>query len=138
MKSKFELNDSMDTLIINDNYRRNILIINVLFVTKIVLAILILIKSNFNLGDFTSKIYVIIGSISLIAIIWFQFKRTTDSKIPIRLIQNFKTWNNIGGKRYTLKLKTGKSRDLFFYGDNYTKELDSLKELLSKCNVPVH
>ncbi len=138
MKNKFGLNDSQDTLIINDNYGRNIFLGNLLLIIKVVVAILILTKSNFNLNELISQIYIIIGSICLIALIWFQLKRTTDSTIPIHLIHKFKTRNIVGGKRYTLKLKNGKSRDLVFYGDDYTKELDSLKELLTKCNIPVY
>ncbi len=138
MKNKFKLNETKDTLIIDDKYRRFIFLLRFVLISHVIIALIYIYISNFTLTEGVTQVYTVTGTICLLALIWFPFIRSTKNEILLSEIKYLKIRNIIGGQRYSIRLKNGKRRDINLDAKQYFNDFENLKLLISKNNIPLH
>ena len=136
MENKFRLNDTEDSLIIDDNYKTKITFLTILLVINAITSFIILYTTDFDFSEVITLIHAFIGTISLITLIWFWINRVIDNQIAFKDISLLKTRNIFGSPRYTIVLINGKCRDINLDRKNYFNEFETLKELFAQKDIP--
>jgi len=111
MKIKF--NEKEKSIEINDGLKTQNLMIKVTLIITLINSILfpffVLDKKQLELRVF---IWIILGLVSLIMLIYQIMKKSTSEKLNLSEISSLTEKQVFGRKRFSLKLKNGKLRDL--------------------------
>ena len=111
MKIKF--NEKEKSIEINDGLKtQNLMIkvtLNITLINSILFPFFVLDKKQLELRVF---IWIILGLVSLIMLIYQIMKKSTSEKLNLSEISSLTEKQVFGRKRFSLKLKNGKLRDL--------------------------
>lgn len=103
---------STQTLEIKDDVKFQYLIVKILMLLNIVNAVLRLVNLDVEKYDIMEYFWIVIGTISLIALYVFSFKFSTAQKIKVEDIKHLNEKSIFGRKRFSLSLTNGKKRIL--------------------------
>lgn len=103
-----EFNQSIE---IKDGLKSYVFLINVLMTLNLVTATLNLSDIEVPFG-LMKVIWLVLGGISIFILYNSIFKKSTIEKIPVDQIKELNQRNFLGRKKYFIKLKNGKTRDL--------------------------
>ncbi len=132
-KVKLRINEKEGSIEINDSLETKyyiLIFINVLNIINAVLNWFYPIKKNFH---FFQVIWVLLGIISCIILIYLFTKKSSSSKIPIELVQNLKERTFLGKKKFSLQLTNGKQRELPNVKNK--SEILALRNVLSEIGI---
>lgn len=101
-----------NTLEIKDNLKMHFMLLRFIFIINVANAVL-RIYNNYLAGVQDQPILIILGVISALALLYMR-SRSTQEIIPIDEIEYLKEKKMLGNRRFFLKLKNGKTRNLPF------------------------
>lgn len=131
MKVKF--NESENAIDIKDGLKSQYLILKILMILNLANAIIRIFGKATTEYGFMEYIWIGLGIISLVALLMFLFKMSTADKILIEEITELEEKTVFGKKRFSLKLKNGKKRNLGSFKDQF--ELAKANELFTKIGI---
>ncbi|TXD80542.1 hypothetical protein ESY86_20770 [Subsaximicrobium wynnwilliamsii] len=102
-------------------------------ILNLISAVFQLINLNETGIGFKEIIFFFTGTISIIILYIFIFKKSTLEKIPINKIERLNEKSIFGKKRFSLKLKNGMKRDLTELKTQ--TEYNELKKLFSEIGI---
>ena len=138
MKNKilknFFFNSEKSVLKIDDNLKWNYFLIRSAVGLTVINSVLFPLGSDEPLFSFRTLIWVILGIICLLLLLYSLIKKSTSAEIPLSEIEEFRQKVLLGRKRHSLLLKNGKKRDLYFKS---SAEMAAIKDLLTTRDIPV-
>ena len=127
-------NESENTIEIKDGLKTQYWMINIMAILNIINSILfpvfVLEKKQMEWFGF---IWVIIGIASVIGLIYQIWKKTASEKLNLSEINSLTEKQIFGRKRFSLKLKNGKLRDLMEMKDK--SDINKTKELFKSIGI---
>ena len=130
---KIKYNETEKTIEINDGLKNQYLILKILMILNLTNALIRIFGKNTTEYGFIEYFWIGLGLISLIVLFMFIFKMSTADKISIREIKRLEEKNVFGQKRFALKLKNGKKRNLGNFKDQF--ELVKARELFTEIGI---
>lgn len=97
---------------INDRMKNHIFMMNFVFTLNLISAVFQLITLSSTQWNWMGFIWLFIGGISVYALIHYNIKKTGVERIKIKDINSLESFQFLGVKKCSLKLKNGKTRDL--------------------------
>ena len=111
MKIKF--NETEKTIEIKDGLKKQYLLMNISLIFTLVNSVLFpLFVLDEKQMEWMGFIWIILGIFSIVLFIYQILKKTTSEKLNISEISSLNEKQVFGRKRFSLKLKNGKFRDL--------------------------
>lgn len=120
---KIELNESENSIEIKDGLKNEYLIFKILMILNLANAVIRIYGKQTTEYGFIEYIWIGFGIISLVVLFMFLFKMSTAENIPVEQIGRLEEKTVFGKKRFTLKLKNGKKRNL----GNFKTQYDLIK-----------
>jgi len=130
---KIKYNESENSIEIKDGLKNQYLILKILMILNLANAIIRIFGKQTTEYGFIEYIWIGLGIISLIVLFMFLFKMSTAEKISIGEITGLEEKIVFGKKRFSLKLKNGKKRNLGNFKDQF--ELAKARELFTKIGI---
>ncbi len=130
---KIEINESERFIKIKDLAKFNYYMLMGILVLVVTNAILNLRNTDENNFDWFAITYLIMGAICFLLLLYNTFKKTAANKINFNKIESLKEKTVFGRKRFSLKLKNGKLRDLYELKSEV--EINALKETFNKVGI---
>ena len=127
---KIELNESEKAIEIKDELKNQYLLLKILMILNLANAIVRIFGKKTTEYGFFEYIWIGMGVISLVILIVFLFKMSTAEKISIEEISRLEEKIVFGKKRFALKLKNGKKRNLGNFKDPF--DMAKARELFNK------
>ncbi len=127
MKIKYD--DESNSLVIKDNLKMHLMLINLLMIINIINAVLTF-YNNSLAGVKTGWFIITLGVVSLI-ILFFSFSKSTLEIVPLDGIDYFIEKSVLGRKRFSLKLKNGKIRNLYLR----KTDISQFEKLMDQLNI---
>ena len=109
---KIEFNESENSIEIKDGLKNQYLILKILMILNLANAIIRIFGKQTTEYGFIEYFWIGVGIISLVVLFMFLFKMSTAEKISIREITGLEEKMVFRKKRFALKLKNGKKRNL--------------------------
>lgn len=130
---KIEFNESENSIEIKDGLKNQYLILKILMILNLANAIIRIFGKRTTEYGFIEYFWVGLGIISLVFLFMFIFKMSTAEKISIGEITELEEKRIFGKKRFSLKLKNGKKRNLGNFKDQF--ELAKARELFTEIGI---
>lgn len=130
----FTFDATNSTFKIDDNLKWNYFLIRTAGGLTVVNSILFPLGSEEHLLSFSNLAWFIVGTASLLLLLYSLLKKSTTSEIAASEIAALLQRNFFGKTRYSLLLKNGKKRDLYF---ETAAEMAAVRELLTTKQIPV-
>ena len=125
--------ESENSIEIKDGLKNQYLILKILMILNLANAIIRIFGKQTTEYGFIEYIWIGLGIISLIVLFMFLFKMSTAEKISIGEITGLEEKIVFGKKRFSLKMKNGKKRNLGNFKDQF--ELAKARELFTKTGI---
>jgi len=130
---KISYNESDRAIEIRDGLKTHVLLIKVLMFLNLASSVLNLLDLSAANFGFVKLIWIFLGTVSLIVLYRFTFKKSTLENIPIAQIKGLSESVFLGRKKYFLELQNGKRRDLLEIKTD--AEFKELKKMFSKIGI---
>jgi len=130
MKSIIEFNKNTNSLTINDGLKNNSLIMNFLMFLNILNSALRVFKKN--ISDFEFYLWIFIGLISILVLLYKFFKTVSSKEIKVDNIKYLKIKEVFGNERFSLILKNGKKRIVII-----RKNSSEIKNTISDIGIKI-
>ncbi len=130
---KIEFNESEKSIVIKDGLKNQYLILKILMILNLANATIRIFGKQTTEYGLVEYFWIGLGVISLVVLIVFLFKMSTEEKISITEINRLEEKTVFGKKRFSLKLKNGKKRNLGNFKDQF--ELAQARELFTKIGI---
>ncbi len=130
---KIEIDETGKFIKIKDIVRFQYFIQYLLLGMIIANAIIWFIKLNQNYPGWLEIIWIIMGVVGIILLLYLLFKKSAAEKIDIDKIDSLKEKTVFGRKRFYIKLKNGKQRNL--YELNSKSQITELKKHLIRSEL---
>jgi len=127
MKIKYD--EESKSLIIKDNLKMHLMLINLLMIINIVNAVLTFYNNNLA-GVKTGWFIIVLGLVSLVILI-LSYTRSTLKKVPLDDIDYLIEKRVFGNKRFSLKLKDGKIRNIYLKKD----DVSEFEKIIHQLNI---
>ncbi|MDT0540689.1 hypothetical protein [Croceitalea sp. P059] len=130
---KIEYIETEKTIQIKDGLKNQYLFIKILMILNLTNALIRIFGKNTNEYGFIEYFWIGLGLLSLIILVMFIIKMSTSEKISIEEIKGLEEKTVFGKKRFALKLKNGKKRNLGNFKDQF--ELVKARELFTEIGI---
>ena len=130
MKSIIEFNKNTNSLTINDGLKNNSLIMNFLMFLNILNSALRVFKKN--ISNFEFYLWIFIGLISILVLLYKFFKTVSSKEIKVDNIKYLKIKEVFGNERFSLILKNGKKRIVII-----RKNSSEIKNTISDIGIKI-
>jgi len=130
MKSIIEFNENTNSLTINDGLKNNSLIMNFLMFLNILNSALRVFKKN--ISNFEFYLWIFIGLISILVLLYKFFKTVSSKEIKVDNIKYLKIKEVFGNERFSLILKNGKKRIVII-----RKNSSEIKNTISDIGIKI-
>ncbi len=134
---KIAYNETDRTLEINDGIENYHLVIKFVLTLNVINAILNLsayIKAGWAVPNLVQGIWMFLGSISLVLLFQFWFRKATTKTIPFDTIAAVYAKSIFGRERYFIQLANGRKRELLDIKSHH--DFEALKTKLTNMGVP--
>ena len=134
---KIEFNEDEKSIVIKDGLKTQYLMIRIMLIftliNAIVFSLFVLDKKQLEWMGF---IWIIIGLVSMTILIYQVLKKSTSEKLNLSEISSLSEKQVLGRKRFSLKLKNGKLRDLMEIKN--TSDITETKKLFKKIGIQIN
>lgn len=130
---KFEINEKERFIKITDLLKFHSFMLTIVLALIILNAILYFKKKPETQNYLFGVIYIILGIAGIILLLYKTFKKSTSGKIFFDEIESLNEKTVFGRKRFSLKLKNGKLRDL--HDLKTQSEITELKNTFEKIGI---
>ncbi len=131
---KLKINEKEKSIEIKDGLKTQYILINMMLIitliNSIIYPVFVLNKKQLALMGF---IWIILGLASMTMLIYQIMKKSTSEKLRLSEISSLTERQVFGRKRFSLKLKNGKLRDL--KGMKNESDIKEIKELFKNIGI---
>ena len=132
---KIKYNEEDKSIEIKDKQKTQYYAINFLMIINIFNAVVNVYNMNDKQLDWMGYIWVILGIVSLVILVFFIIKKSTLDKIPLEKIQALREKNIFGKKSFSLQLTNGKLRDLTELKSQ--SDISELKKMFTEMGIEI-
>ncbi|MBT8314423.1 MAG: hypothetical protein KJP26_08170 [Maribacter sp.] len=126
-------NEKEQAIEIKDGLKAPYTILKILMIMNILNAILNLYNTREEQLGWMGYVWIVLGVLSFVILLYLIFKKSTQDKIPLNDITGLREKSVFGRKRFSLILKNGKMRDLIKLKSQ--ADITELKNLVSEVGI---
>lgn len=130
---KIQYNEKEKSLEIDDRLKTHYFALKFLMILNIFTAGINLYTMNGRQFGWIGFVWIFVGILSIVGLIYMWLKKTTLEKIPLEKIIRLKEKKILGMKRFSLELKNGKLRDIIKL--NTQSDIMELKKMFADIGI---